>query len=130
MFVLTESWYAWYLGSADSESWHKFLKKFRQIWTKKVKKSALLENLHIRYLGYADQFSEFPTLNLFLGKFGSKNSKLPVLLENLHTEYLEDVDSYSDISFLNIQTYINFLGKFKSKKRIACFAWKLTHRVS
>ena len=52
--------------------------------------------------------SEFP----FLGKFGSKNSKLFVLPKHLHKEYLEDADSYSDISFPNFQPEFLFLGKF------------------
>ena len=48
-------------------------------------------------------FSEFPTLNPFLGKFGPKNSKLSFLPENGHTEYGEDADSYSEINFLNFE---------------------------
>ena len=39
----------------------------------------------------------------YLGKFGSKNSKLSFLPKNWHTWYLNDVDSYSKISFLNLQ---------------------------
>ena len=61
-------------------------------------------------------FSEFPTLNLFLGRFGPKNSKLFVLPESWHTWYLKDADSYSGISFLNFQPLIRFLGKFRLKK--------------
>ena len=48
-------------------------------------------------------FSQFPTLNPFLDKFGSKNSKLFILTKNWHTWYIEDADSYSDNSFLNCQ---------------------------
>ena len=47
--------------------------------------------------------SKFSTLNPFLDKFGSKNSKLFILTENWHTWYIEDADSYSDNSFLNCQ---------------------------
>ena len=39
----------------------------------------------------------------YLGKFGSKNSKLSFLPINWHTLYLKDVDSYSNIDFLNLQ---------------------------
>ena len=39
----------------------------------------------------------------YLGKFGSKNSKLSFLPKNWHIWYLNDVDSYSKISFLNLQ---------------------------
>ena len=49
------------------------------------------------------KFSEFLTLNPFLGKFGAKKSKLPVLPENGHTEEGEDANSYSDINFLSFQ---------------------------
>ena len=44
--------------------------------------------------------------NPFLGKFGSKNSKLSFWTENWHSWYIEDADSYSNISFMNFQTYI------------------------
>ena len=79
-----------------------------QIWTKKIKAVRFVWKLaHIVSQGcwflFQYCFSEFPTLNSFLGKFGPKMSNLSVLSKNWHTCYLEDADSYSDISFLNFQ---------------------------
>ena len=48
-------------------------------------------------------FSEFPTLNPFLGKFGPKKSKLFILPENWYTCYLGIADFCSKISFLNFK---------------------------
>ena len=42
--------------------------------------------------------------NLFLGKFGPKNSKLRVLSKKWYTWYLKDADFYSNISFLNFKS--------------------------
>ena len=61
-------------------------------------------------------FSQFPTLNPFLDKFGPKNSKLFILTKNWHTWYIEDADSYSDNSFFELPTLNPFLGKFGLKK--------------
>ena len=47
---------------------------------------------------------KFRPQNPFLGKFGSKNSKLSILSENWYTWYLKDADSYSNISFLNFKS--------------------------
>ena len=41
--------------------------------------------------------------NLFLGKFGSKKSKLSVFPENWHAWYLDDADSCSEILVLSYQ---------------------------
>ena len=61
-------------------------------------------------------FSQFPTLNPFLDKFGSKNSKLFILTKNWHTWYIRDADSYSDNIFFELPTLNPFLGKFRLKK--------------
>ena len=61
---------------------------FGQIYDEKLKSLVWLENWHTHYLEDADSycdivtFSEFPTLNLFLAKFGLNISKLFVLNEN------------------------------------------------
>ena len=61
-------------------------------------------------------FSQFPTLNPFLDKFGSKNSKLFILTKNWHTWYIRDADSYSDNIFFELPTLISSLSKFGLKK--------------
>ena len=70
-------------------------------------------------------FSEFATLNPFLGKFGSKRSKLSILTENWHTEYLEDADSYSVISFLNFLPEIYFWANLGWKSQSSLFCLKI-----
>ena len=93
--------------------------------------SVLPENWHTRNLQDADFcsdfyfVSEFPTLNRFLGKFWSQNSKLSVFPENLHTWYLEDADSYSNIGFLNFQPYIHFWANLGWKIQSCPFCLKL-----
>ena len=67
------------------------------------------------------QFSEFPTLNSFLGKFRPKKSKLSVLPENCQSWYLEDGDTYFNISFLNLKTKIHFWAELRTRSGIACF---------
>ena len=81
---------------------------FGQIWAKKVKVVQFGWKLAHRvsrqcWFLFQHYVSKFPTLNPFLDKFGSKNSKLFILTENWHTWYIEDADSYSDNSFLNCQ---------------------------
>ena len=81
---------------------------FGQIWAKKVKVVQFGWKLAHRvsrrcWFLFRHYFSQFPTLNPFLDKFGSKNSKLFILTKNWHTWYIEDADSYSDNSFLNCQ---------------------------
>ena len=81
---------------------------FGQIWTGKLKvvqfgwKFAHRVSRQCWFL-FRHYFSQFPTLNPFLDKFGLKNSKFFVLTENWHTWYIEDADSYSNNSFLNCQ---------------------------
>ena len=81
---------------------------FGKIWTKKVKVVQFGWKLAHRvsrrcWFLFQHYVSKFPTLNPFLDKFGSKNSKLFILTENWHTWYIEDADSYSGNSFLNHQ---------------------------
>ena len=111
--VLPENWYTWYVEDADSfltlVFWLSNPKSiFGQIWTKKVKVIRFARKLaHMVSRGcwflFQHLFSEFPILNLFLGKFGPKKSKLSVLSENWHAWYLEDTDSYSEFNFLNFK---------------------------
>ena len=61
----------------------------------------------------------------YLGKFGSKNSKLSVLPKNWHTWYLEDVDSYSNIRFQNLQPYIHFWANLCHKITSFLFCLKI-----
>ena len=75
-------------------------------------------------------FSEFSTLNPFLGKFRPKKSKLFVLPENWHTEYLEDVDSYSELVFWSSKPKSMFWANLSRKSRIVYFAWELTQSIS
>ena len=60
-------------------------------------------------------FSQFPTLNPYLDKFGLKNLKLFILTKNWHTWYIKDGDSYSN-KFFELPTLNPFLGKFGLKK--------------
>ena len=81
---------------------------FGKIWPKKLKVVQFGWKLAHRvsrrcWFLFRHYFSQFPTLNPFLDKFGSKNSKLFILTKNWHTWYIEDADSYSDNSFLNCQ---------------------------
>ena len=82
---------------------------FGQIWAKKVKvvhfnwKLTHMVSWKCRFRIRTWIF-EIPTpQNSFLGKFGSKKSKLSVFPENWHAWHLDDADSYSNISFLNFQ---------------------------
>ena len=71
---------------------------FGQIWARKINivwftwKLAHMLSRGFWFL-FQYYFSEFKNLNPFLGKFGSKNSKLSSLAKNWHTECLHDVDS-------------------------------------
>ena len=81
---------------------------FGQIWTEKLKVVQVGWKLAHRvsqqcWFLLRHYFSQFPTLNRFLEKFGPKNSKLFILNGNWHTWSIEDADSYSDNSFLNCQ---------------------------
>ena len=78
-------------------------------------------------------FSQFPTLNSFVEKFGPKNSKLFILTKNWHTWFIEDADSCSGNSFLNYQTY--FWARLDWKSQSCLFHLKIdtyahTHTVS
>ena len=79
---------------------------FGEIWAKKVKvvqcdwKLVHIVSRQFSFL-FRHYFSQFPTLNPFLDKFGPKNSKLFILTKNWHTWYIEDAHSYSNNSFLN-----------------------------
>ena len=64
----------------------------------------------------------FPTLNPFLDKFGSKNSKLFVLTKNWHTWYIEDADSTFQQYFFELLNLNPFLGKLGLKKS-KLFVW-------
>ena len=82
---------------------------FGQIWAKKVKVVQFGWKLAHRvsrrcWFLFRHYFSQFPTLNPFLDKFGSKNSKLFILTKNWHTWYIKDADSFSDNIFLDCQT--------------------------
>ena len=67
-------------------------------------------------------FSEFQILISFLGKFGSKKSKLPVLTENWYIWYLKDADSYFNNSFMNFYIQIPFWANLdqKNKSYLSC----------
>ena len=71
------------------------------------------------------QFSEFPTLNPFLGKFRPKKSKLSVLPENWQSWYLEDGDSYFNITFLNFQPKTDFWANLGQKTQSCPFCLKI-----
>ena len=71
------------------------------------------------------QFSEFPTLNSFLGKFRPKKSKLSVLPENWQSWYLEDGDSYFNITFLNFQPKTDFWANLGQKTQSCPFCLKI-----
>ena len=94
---------------------------FGKIWAKKVKVLQFDWKLTHRvsrrcWFLFRHYFSQFPTLNPFLDKFGPKNSKLFILSKSWHTWYIEDADSYSDNSFFELPTLNPFLGKFGLKK--------------
>ena len=94
---------------------------FGKIWTKKVNVVQFGWKLAHRvsrrcWFLFRHYFSQFPTLNPFLDKFGSKNSKLFILTKNWHTWYIRDADSYSDNIFFELPTLNPFLGKFGLKK--------------
>ena len=81
---------------------------FGKIWAKKVKVVKFGWKLTHRvsrqcWFLFRHYFSQFPTLNPFLDKFGPKNSKLINLTKNWHTWYIEDTDSYSVNISLNCQ---------------------------
>ena len=102
---------------------------FGKIWAKKVKvvqfggKPAHRVSRQYWFL-FRHYFSQFPTLNPFLDKFGPKNSKLFILTKNWHIWML-----------ILIQTIIFWIANPKSifgqiwaeKVKAVCFAWKLAH---
>ena len=107
---------------------------FGQIWAQKVKvvrfawKLVHMVSQRCWFL-FQHEFSQFSTLNSFLGKFGSRNSKLLVLCKNWHN--VENTDSYSDISFLNFQPKILFWSNLGQKSQICLFCMKIgTHGIS
>ena len=109
LFVLPEDWYTSRLLIlvATLVFWISKPKSiFGQIWTGKLKVVQFGWKLASRgsrwcWFLFQHYFSQFPTLNLFLDKFGPKNSKLLILTKNWYTRYIEDADSYSDNSFQN-----------------------------
>ena len=105
---------------------------FGKIWTKKVKVVQFSWKLAHRvsrrcWFLFRHYFPQLPTLNPFLDKFGSKNSKLFILTKNWHTWYIEDADSYSDNSFLKCQPKSIFGQIWAEKVKAVCFVWKLAH---
>ena len=77
---------------------------FGKIWTKKVKVVQFGWKLAHRvsrrcWFLFRHYFSQFPTLNPILDKFGSKNSNLFILTKNWHIWYIQDTDSCSDNIF-------------------------------
>ena len=81
---------------------------FGKIWTEKVKVVQFGWKLAHRvsrrcWFFCRHYFSQFPTLNLFLDKFGLKNSQLFILTKNWHAWYIEDADFYFDNIFLTCQ---------------------------
>ena len=134
--VFSENWYSWYLKDADSYSNNSFLNSdlksiFGKIWTKKVKvvqsgwKLAHRVSRQCSFL-FWHYFSQFPILNHFLNKFGSKNSKLFILTKNWHTWYVKDADSYSDNIFLNCKPKIHFWANFGWKSQSCLFCLKIS----
>ena len=95
---------------------------FGQIWAKKVKvvcfnwklthMSSWICRFRIWY-----RFLKFRPQNSFLGKFGSKKSKLVVFPKNSHSRHFDDADSYSNISFLNFQPWIHFWQNLGQKSQ-------------
>ena len=86
---MLETWHTEYLEDTDSYSDISFLNFqpkffFGKFGLKKLKLFALPENWHTCYLEDVGSwlFSEFQNLNPFLGKSGSKKSKLSILMEN------------------------------------------------
>ena len=85
---------------------------FGQVWIEKIRVIYFAWKLVPRYRHWYRQCwfwfqhwsYEFSILDLFLGEFRTKMSKLTILPENWHTWYLQNADSYSDISFLNFQS--------------------------
>ena len=105
---------------------------FKQICTKKLKVVQFGWKLAHRvswrcWFLFRHYFSQFRTLNPFLDKFGSKNSKLFILIEKWRTWYFQDADSYLDNSFLNCQPKSTFGPIWAEKVKAVCFAWKLAH---
>ena len=95
--VLPKNWHTWYLKDANTYSNISFRISnpkciFGQIWATKVKVICFAWKLaHLVSGGcwflFWHYFSEFQNLNLYLGKFGPKKSKLSVLSEKWHTWY-------------------------------------------
>ena len=82
---------------------------------------------------FRQYFFELSTLNLFLGKFGLKRSKLFVLPENWHTRtYTRSISKMliliSILVFPNFKPISIFWTDLNSS--ILHSAWKLVHRVS
>ena len=95
---------------------------FGKIWTERLKAVEvgwkLVHRVSQRFsFLFWYHFSQFPTLNPFLDKFGPENSNLFILTENWYTWYIKDVDSYSNNSFLNCQRWTHFWENFGWKSQ-------------
>ena len=134
MFVLTENWHTWYLGSADCESGlrlfkfppqNSFLDKFGSFFLKIGMHSILMILILNPTL-----VSYFPTLNPFLGKLGPTNSKLFFCLK-IGTHVI----SRLLILFPTLDFWISkpksIFGQIWTEKlKVVQFSWKLAYRVS
>ena len=94
----------------------------------------LTENWHTWYIGGVHsesrlRFLKYRLQNPFLGKFGSKNSKLTVLSENCGTKYLKD-DSESRLRFSKFRLQNPMRANLGTKIQGCPFCLKLgTHGI-
>ena len=119
------SWWCWFLFQ---HYFSEFLTKsiFGKIWTKKVKVVHFGWKLAYRVPRWCSvlfwhYFCQFPCLNPFLDKFGSKSSNLFILTKNWHTCWFLFQQYFFEFPTLN-----PFLGKFgltKSKLFVLLENW-------
>ena len=98
--------------------------------------SILTDNWHIWYFGGADsearlKFLKFRPQNLFLGKFGPKNSKFPFCLKIGAHSISRMLISNPDLDFWNFDPNIHFWVNLDPKTRSCLFCLKIgTHCIS
>ena len=76
------------------------------------------------------RFLKFRPQNPFLGKFGSKNSKLSVLSENWYTWYLKVLILIPTLVLWISNPNFLFEQIWAKKVKVVRFIWKMTHMVS
>ena len=138
--ALTENWYTWYLGSADSESGLRFL-KFRpqnsflgKFGPKKSKLSVFPENWHAWHLDDADSYSNISFLNFhpksIVGQIWTKKVKKFFQFGWKLAHSISTMLILILTLFFSASNPKSSFGQIWAKKlKVVHFDWKLAHMI-